>query len=57
MLRKEQTERPTIEEIIYSNQFQQKCTLQKVHLPLVLNKAKIMGKVKMGQASELLLSP
>jgi serine/threonine protein kinase len=38
MLKKEQKERPSIEEIIYNDVFQTKAILQKVTLPLVLNK-------------------
>lgn len=46
MLKKEPKERPSIEEIIYNDVFQTKSVLQKVTLPLVLNKQKLLQKYK-----------
>ena len=38
MLKKDPGERPGIEEIIYNEVFQTKAQLQKINLPLMLNK-------------------
>jgi serine/threonine protein kinase len=42
MLKKDAADRPCIEEIIYNSVFQTKAQLQKVSLPPILNKQKLL---------------
>jgi len=42
MLKKDPKDRPDIEDIIYSEVFQEKAQMHQVRLPKILNKAKII---------------
>jgi serine/threonine protein kinase len=48
MLRKDPAKRPTIEDIIFSDIFQQKALTNRIPLPLALNKAKLQIKLSTG---------
>ena len=57
MLKKDAAERPCIEAIIYSDVFQTKAQLQKVSMPLMLSKQKLMQKKKLNQLNYEQLTP
>lgn len=48
MLRKDAAKRPTIEELIYSDVFQEKATKHHITLPMVMNKTKLLQKFNSG---------
>lgn len=45
MLQKKPDLRPSIDEIIMQDDFQDKCKLNKITLPLELNKSKLLKKI------------
>jgi serine/threonine protein kinase len=57
MLKKDPTKRPSIEEIIMSDEFQNITSKQRINLPLQLNKQKILQKIATDQLGDLTLTP
>ena len=57
MLKKDPSKRPSIEEIIMSDDFQNTAQKLKINLPLMLNKQKILQKIATDQHQDLILTP
>lgn len=56
MLKKDPNKRPSVEEIILSDEFQSMAAKQKINLPLMLNKQKILQKIATDQLGDLQLT-